>query len=60
MRAMITGRKVGEAAQGIGRSHAWLGLLLLALVAAFAVWYPTTQAGAPAERAAQVEKGEKG
>jgi cytochrome b len=49
VRAMITGRKRGDAGQGIGRGHAWLGALLLLAVAAFSAWYPTTQGGAVAE-----------
>jgi len=43
VRAMITGRKAGEPSQSIRRSHAWLAAGMLAVVAAFWVWYPTTQ-----------------
>ena len=43
VRAMITGRKAGEAQQGIRRSHAWLAAGMIAVVAAFWVWYPSTQ-----------------
>ncbi len=43
VRAMITGRKAGEPSQSIRRSHAWLAAGMIAVVAAFWVWYPTTQ-----------------
>ncbi len=43
VRAMITGRKTGESSQSIRRSHAWLAAAMIALVAAFWVWYPSTQ-----------------
>jgi cytochrome b len=43
VRAMITGRKAGEPAHGIRRSHAWLAAGMLAMVAVFWVWYPSTQ-----------------
>jgi cytochrome b len=39
-RAMITGYKSGEAQQGISRTHAWLGAIMLAAVASFWVWHP--------------------
>jgi len=42
VRAMLTGRKQGEPAQGIRYRHAWLGVLLLATVAVFWYWYPQT------------------
>lgn len=42
VRAMVTGRKQGESAQGIRYRHAWLGILLLAAVAGFWYWYPQT------------------
>ncbi|HQR50806.1 MAG TPA: cytochrome b/b6 domain-containing protein [Methylophilaceae bacterium] len=41
-RAMLTGYKSGEAQQGIPRTHAWLGAIILAAVAAFWVWYPAS------------------
>jgi cytochrome b len=44
VRAMLTGRKQGEPAQGIRYRHAWLGALLLAAVVAFWYWYPQTLA----------------
>jgi hypothetical protein len=40
LRAMFSGRKYGEPGQGIRYSHAWLGAILLAAVAAFWYWYP--------------------
>ena len=43
VRAMITGRKAGEPSQGIRRTHAWLAAAMIAVVAAFWVWYPSTQ-----------------
>ncbi len=46
VRAMVTGRKQGEPAQGIRYRHAWLGAILLGAVAAFWYWYPQTM-GAP-------------
>jgi cytochrome b len=60
VRAMITGRKAGEASQGIARGYGWLGLLLLAGVGVFAMWYPTTQTAAPGSPAAQVQHEEEG
>ena len=45
MRAMITGRKAGEPSQSIRRSHAWLAAGMIAVVAAFWVWYPSTPTG---------------
>ena len=60
VRAMITGRKAGEANQGITRGYGWLGLLLLAGVGVFAMWYPTTQTAAPGSPAAQVQHEEEG
>ena len=41
VRAMITGRKLGEPGQGIRRSHALVATLVLATVTALWVWYPT-------------------
>ncbi len=42
VRAMLTGRKQGEPTQRIHYHHAWLGVVLLAAVAAFWYWYPQT------------------
>jgi cytochrome b len=58
--AMITGRKIGAASQGIARGYGWLGLLLLLGVGVFSVWYPATQNGAVGGHAANVEHEEKG
>ncbi len=44
VRAMFTGRKQGEPAQGIRYRHVWLGVLLLGAVATFWYWYPQTLA----------------
>lgn len=50
VRAMVTGRKPGDAAQGIRRTHFWLAVVLLAAVAGFWVsqWRsaPSTEASA--------------
>ena len=53
VRAMITGRKQGEPAQGIRRRHAWVAALMLAAVASFWMWYPSggnTDTGASVQR----------
>ena len=61
VRAMITGRKAGEPSQSIRRSHAWLAAGMIAVVAAFWVWYPSTQpVQAQAVRAAGPDDGEHG
>jgi cytochrome b len=60
LRAMITGRKDGEAGQGIRRSYAWLGLLLLVAVGAFSVWYPATQTKGVDPHAAQMQEEDEG
>jgi len=41
-RAMLTGYKSGEAQQGIHRTYAWLGAIMLAAVVTFWVWYPAS------------------
>lgn len=40
VRAMVTGFKSGEPEQGIGRSHFWLGVMMLVAVIAFWIIYP--------------------
>jgi cytochrome b len=42
VRAMITGRKYGDPAQGIRRRYAWLAALMLATLVGFWVWYPSS------------------
>jgi cytochrome b len=44
VRAMITGRKLGEPGQGIRRSHAIVAALLIAGLAGLWVWQPTLDA----------------
>lgn len=51
-RAMITGRKSAEPEAGIRRSHAWLGAIMLAVVAVFWAGYPETGLTGSGERAA--------
>lgn len=46
-RSMITGYKLGDGSQGINRTFAWLGAIILAVVLAFWVWYPATGLVAP-------------
>jgi len=42
VRAMITGRKPARANEGIRRSHALMGVIIVALTAAFWLGYPAT------------------
>jgi O-antigen ligase len=56
VRAMVTGRKLGEPGQGIGRSHALVAALVLATVAGLWAWYPTLDT--PATTRAQQQHGE--
>ena len=42
VRAMITGRKSAQPDEGIRRSHAWMGVIILAVTVAFWVGYPST------------------
>jgi cytochrome b len=41
-RSMITGLKSAQPNEGIRRAHAWLGVIMLAVVVAFWVGYPAT------------------
>jgi cytochrome b len=41
-RAMVTGLKSAEPDQGVHRSYAWLGVIILSAVVAFWVGYPST------------------
>jgi hypothetical protein len=50
--SMLSGRKTGDSGQGIARSHAWLALLMLFAMAAFAAaWYPDTPSGVAVDQA---------
>jgi cytochrome b len=60
VRAMITGRKSGERADGIRRSYTWLAAVMIALVAGFWVWYPSLQSPVAGFDAAQVHEEEHG
>jgi cytochrome b len=42
VRTMITGRKSAQPDEGIRRSHAWMGVIILAVTVAFWVGYPST------------------
>ena len=42
VRSMITGLKSGLPNQGIRRAHAWLGIMIVAVVVAFWLGYPAT------------------
>ena len=42
VRSMITGLKSAQPNEGIRRAHAWLGVIMLAVVVAFWVGYPAT------------------
>jgi cytochrome b len=42
VRAMITGRKSAQPDEGIRRSHAWMGVIILIVTVAFWVGYPST------------------
>jgi cytochrome b len=42
VRSMVTGFKRAQPSEGIRRAHAWLGVIMLAAVAAFWVGYPAT------------------
>jgi cytochrome b len=54
-RAMVTGFKSAKADQGIRRSYAWLGVIMLSAVVAFWVGYPATGLMAPGADTAQVK-----
>lgn len=54
VRAMVTGFKTGGQSEGIGRSYAWLGAIMLTAVVAFWFVYPSADPTAPG--ASQVEQ----
>lgn len=58
VRAMITGRKRGDARDGIRRGHAWLGIVLVAAVMAF--WYQDASEAESGSRLAQSHDGRRG
>jgi cytochrome b len=51
VRSMITGFKYGNPNKGINRSHAWLGVIMLAAVVTFLVAYPEVGVAASGEAA---------
>jgi len=53
--AMISGFKSAQPSEGIRRSHAWLGVIMLVLVAAFWIGYPATGLVPPSDSASQAE-----
>ena len=53
VRSMITGFKSAEPDEGIRRSYAWLGVIMLAVVAAFWAGYPSIGTATPGTEAAQ-------
>src|SRR5581483_1704994 len=54
--AMITGRKLGQAGQGISRTHAWMAAALIAGLTALWVWYPAADSGISSARAEHHER----
>ncbi|HZP87500.1 MAG TPA: cytochrome b/b6 domain-containing protein [Burkholderiales bacterium] len=56
VRAMITGRKLGQAGQGISRTHAWMAAALIAGLTALWVWYPAADSGISSARAEHHER----
>jgi cytochrome b len=55
VRAMITGTKPAQPNEGIRRAHAWLGVIMLALVVGFWFAYPATDLIQPNTNVAQAE-----
>jgi cytochrome b len=56
VRSMITGYKNGDASAGIGRTYAWLGVIMAAIIAAFLTFYqPAVETGAGGEQTTQHE-----
>jgi cytochrome b len=56
VRSMITGSKPAQPNAGISRSHAWLGVIMLALVVAFWIGYPSLGIMQPDSKVAQAER----
>jgi cytochrome b len=55
VRSMITGFKAARPKDGIRRAHAWLGVIMLAVVAAFWLGYPATGQPQPNINLSQAE-----
>ncbi|MBI4808447.1 MAG: cytochrome b/b6 domain-containing protein [Nitrosomonadales bacterium] len=55
VRAMITGSKEARPEEGVERSHAWLGVIMLLVVATFWAGYSAVNAMAPDEAVSQAE-----
>jgi cytochrome b len=56
VRSMITGYKNGDAAAGIRRTYAWLGVIMAAIIAAFLTFYqPAVETVAGGEQTTQHE-----
>ena len=53
VRAMITGFKSAQPTEGIRRTHAWLGVIMLVLVVGFWLGYPATDLVQPDNNVAQ-------
>lgn len=56
VRSMITGFKSAKPDQGIRRSYAWLGVIMLAVVVAFWAGYPSIGAATPGADATQARQ----
>ncbi|MFZ2300538.1 MAG: cytochrome b/b6 domain-containing protein [Gallionella sp.] len=54
-RAMVTGLKAAEPDQGVRRSYAWLGAIMLTVVVAFWAGYPSTGLVTPGADTAQAK-----
>lgn len=54
-RAMVTGLKSAEPGQGVHRSYAWLGVIILSAVVAFWAGYPATGLVTPSADTAQAK-----
>lgn len=55
-KAMLSGYKSAQPDEGIRRSHVWLGVIMLVLVAAFWIGYPATGLVPPSDSASQAEQ----
>lgn len=55
VRSMITGFKSARPKEGIRRAHAWLGVIMLAVVVAFWLGYPATNLTQPSVNVSQAE-----
>ena len=57
VRSMLTGFKAAQPKEGIRRAHAWLGVIMLAVVMAFWFGYPATSLTQPNISLSQAEHG---